>query len=807
MLHDIRYGLRGLGRTPAFTATAALTLGLGVGVLTAFFAIVDAVLLQPIVADHDRVVRIWKLDVERGAFLHPVTYEEFRAFRERTRTLTAVAAMQDGETAPVALTIDNEPTAATVAPVSADFFTIIHRGRPLYGRWLEATDEVRGEEMAAVVSARFWRRVAAADPTFVGRRLRLSGSDRTLRVVGIAPVDVGYPVRADVWVPIAAFFDGNSGRFNYEDRRLLLFTMIGRLAPGISADAARAELDAINRASEVRFENRDRVMPMVVEPVIDTVVRGTRQVLLFLFAAAGFVLIIAGVNVAALLLMRASRRRHELAIRAALGASHARLALDAIAESLLLGSLAAAAGMVFAYLALGTMRSLAPPDVPRIEQAVIDLRVLAFCAVAVLAWVVTLGLLPSLAHRSIPAVNAGELRSRSRPRTAGLRLFTVAQIGAAVVVAIGAGLLVQSFVQLQRIDRGFESANVVLLSLLVPESRYPDPRSRVLFHEHLLTRVQALPDVVAAAPVHMEPGSGSEGLSAPMIFEGQTPAEAATNPWANWEGITPSYFRTFGIPILQGRGFTDADRDGAAPVVIVSESVARRYWPGQDPLGKRLRLLSEFPWVTVVGVAADVRYRELTKDWLSVYFPASQFFFFAPGKLAVRARSAPETLVPAIRQILREQDPHAAITSVATMETLLAKELSRPRIAFTVTTLFAFMAVLLAAVGVYAVMAYEVAERRYELAVRFALGATPGRLFRAVAGQSLALGIAGTAIGVVAASLATRAVRSLLYGVDAADYRIFVTGAALLLAVVLAACALPARRAALADPQLLNPKS
>jgi predicted permease len=392
------------------------------------------------------------------------------------------------------------------------------------------------------------------------------------------------------------------------------------------------------------------------------------------------------------------------------------------------------------------------------------------------------------------------LSSRGGHGTRGLRLFTIAQIAAAVVVAIGAGLLVRSFAHLHAIDRGFDSGNLAVVPILLPESRYPDARARLAFYEQLLPRVAAIPGVVSASAVHVRPGTGAAGLSAGMTFEGQTPAEADTNPWANWEPVTPEYFRTLGVPIIRGRGFTQADTRDAAPVAIVSEAMAQRYWPRQNPLGKRLRFSSGFPWTTVVGVVADVRYRELTRTWLSVYFPAAQFFFFSPGSLVVRAGSTPDALIPAIRETIRALEPAVPRDEATTMDALLSRELARPRAAFTVASLFALMAVILAAVGVYGVMSYEVHQRRWELAVRSALGASPAAIFRDVALRTLTLGGLGTAAGMLAAVLVTRSLRSLLFGVEHADPLIFLAGAGALLGIVLLASSLPARRAAGTDP-------
>lgn len=448
------------------------------------------------------------------------------------------------------------------------------------------------------------------------------------------------------------------------------------------------------------------------------------------------------------------------------------------------------------------MQWLTPGDVPRIEHAALDLRVLAFCVVAALAWVLALGTAPVWAYRRLAHAPGVEHSFRRVRRTKGLLVFKIAEIAAAVVVAIGAGLLVRTFAHLQAIERGFNSNDLLLVSLLLPEGRQRDPRGMLAFYHQLLPQVESLPGVLSASPVHVGPGTGTMGLSAPMVFEGQAPEQARTNPWSTWEPVLPSYFRTLGIPIVRGRGFSDADRRDGAPVAIVSEAVAQRYWPGQDPLGKRLQLVadSDFPWMNVVGVAADTRYRELTKSWMTVYFPADQSFYFQAASLVVRTASAPDPLVPAIRQMIRTLEPGATVESVATMDTLLARELSRPLTALTVTGLFALVAIVLAAVGVYGVMSYEVRQRRRELAVRSAVGATPADIFQAVVRRSLLVGAAGAAAGLVVAASVTHTLRSLLFEVQPVDPGVFLTGAGVLLGVVLIAAYFPARRAAGTDP-------
>jgi putative ABC transport system permease protein len=655
--------------------------------------------------------------------------------------------------------------------------------------------------VVAVVSERFWRRASGGDPAFVGRRLSWAGN-RTLLVVGVAPAALDYPLGTDIWAPGATVFDGQQGRFDAGNRTFSQFELLGRLAPGVSLDQARAELTVIHQRVAEAFPIEYRLMRVVVEPLLDTVVGDSRRVLLALFAAAGLVFVIAGVNVAALLLMRASGRQTEVAIRVALGARHGRLLRQTVTEGLVLGALGAVCGLLVAGALLETVQWVAPSDIPRIEDAGFDLRALAFCVIAALGWVLALGTVPVWTHRGMTRAPRVEHLFRGVRGTKGLLVFTVAEIAAAVVVAIGAGLLVRTFAHLQAIDRGFDSKNLLVVSLLLPEARLRDPRAMLAFYHQLLSQVEALPGVVSASPIHLGPGTGTLGLSAPMVFEGQTPEEARTNAWSTWEPLIPSYFRTLGIPIVRGRHFTDADRRDGAPVAIVSESVAHHYWPGQDPIRKRLQLVPtpEWPWVTVVGVAADTRYRELTKSWMTVYFPADQFFYFQPASLVVRTASAPDALVPAILRNVRTLEPGATIECVAPMDTLLARELSRPRTALTVTGVFALMAIVLAGVGVFGVLSYEVRQRRGELAVRSALGATPADIFRSVVRRSLIVGAAGAAAGLGVASSVTHTFRALLFEVQPVDAMVFLTGAGVLLGVVLIAAYFPARRAAGIDP-------
>ncbi len=798
-MHDIRHALRRLIRERSFSIVAIGTLALGVAVVTASSAVIDAVLLRPVVEDQDRVIRVWKNNAARDDMRDPFSYPEFKAIRDAVKHFTALEAVQYGNANAVAVTLNDGPTAVMAAPVSPDFLSLVTSRRPVQGRWLEAGDDRRGGDLATVVSARWWRRVAAANPAFVGQRLRMHDG-RHMVVVGIAPDEVNYPVGTDAWVPIANYFDGVSGRFD-AGPDLVHFELVGRLAPGVSHEQARAELQSVHRqVAAVLFPGQLTPMAVVAKPVLDDLVGDGGRALWFLFAGAALVLVVAGVNVAALLLMRGARHRREQAVRLALGATRTRLVRETATDSVILGGVATMAGIALAFVLLQVLRWIEPGGVPRVENAVLDVRVVVAAAAAVFLWVATLGTAPAWAHRTLDPARAGDLSSRGQPRAAGLRLFMIAQMATAVVVAIVAGLLMRSFAHLQAIDRGFDTANLAVFPLLLPEDRYTDGRSRVRLYRDFVTRLEALPGVVSAAPFHTGPGTASGGLSATMLFEGQTADDARTNPWATFDPVAPSHFRTLGIPIRQGRAFTEADRADSERVAIVSESVARRYWPGQNPIGKHVRLDEQSPSATVVGVAGETQYRELTKTWLTVYFPAEQSFYFRPNFLAARSASTAASIVPAVRAALHDREPAVAIHNVTTMDAMLASEVARQRTTFAVMLLFAGMALFLSAVGVYGVLAYDVSHRRHELAVRSALGASPRRLFRSVLDRSLGLAAVGVVIGLVVAAVLTRSLESLLFEVSPGDPGTFAIAAGLLVTTACLAAIGPGRRAARSAP-------
>lgn len=805
-LQDLRYAARALRRSLVFSLSTTLTLGLGIGVVTGFFAIVDAVLLTPLAPHGDSLVRIWKLDPERSIDRFPLSYPELRLWREGSHSFHSLAAISYADRATTAMFVEGEPVPVSMTPVSADFFSVLHGGAPLVGRWLAASDDGNVTELATVVSEPFWRRFGNGDPSFVGRRLSWPGSERALVVVGVAPSTLNYPHETDLWVPIDGYFKADSGNANLDvrSRRFANFHFLGRLRPGVTIEHAREELDVINRRMVAQFPDDLRAMSVAVEPLVNASLGTLRPLTWFLFAGAALVFLAAGGNVAALLVMRGSMQARDLAVRVALGAGQLRLARQTLAESMLLAAGGALLGLLVAQLCLALGQSVVGAAIPRLENATINAHVLAFAMVTALAWVMTLGATPLWRRRRFEAGQLTRHLASRTTRAAGmLRLMIVAQVTAAVIIATAAGLLVRSFVHLRAIDRGVDVSNLAVVKLLLPNTQYPSAAARQAFYARLLPTVAALPGVTSATTVHLAPGTGQTGLSARMMFEGQQPDEARKNPYGTWEPIMPSYFDTLGIPITQGRAFTDADDGDARPVAIVSESVAERYWPGQNPIGKRVQFTSQFPWATVVGVAADTRYRELTRDWLTVYFPAKQFFFFSPDVLVVRSAADPAALLPSLRRAIHAQEPGAAVHSMQTMDKLMSAEIARPRTAVAIATLFALLAIVVAAIGVYAVFSYEMTHRARELAVHAAVGASPAQILGATLRQSLALGAGGTILGLVAAAMVTRLIRLLLFEVTHLDIISYVVAGVGVLLIVMLAALLPARRAARVDPSLL----
>ena len=798
-MSDLRFAVRGLVRRPVAAAVAVATLSLGLASVTVLYAVTDAVLLRPIGDGDSRLVRIWKDDVERGGgLLFPISYPEYRVWEDEATSFDALAAINYADGATTAVFVDGEPVTANRVLASAGLLDVVG-ARPAYGRLLEAGDDVEGAELVAVVSHRFWRRVSG-DPAFVGRRLSFPG-DAPFTVVGVLQPDVTYPVDADIWFPLVPAFTRDPDAA-LDSPRTRQFHVVGRLAPDVSIGRARSELAVIHERLSAAYPEDYPRMPIVATPLVDTVVGHVRPTLVLLLAGAALVFLVAGANVALLLLMRAESRRVEMAVRSALGATRGQLLRQTVIEALVLGVAGVGGALLLGRGLLALTSVIDPAQVPRIDETSLSPQVMAFTVVAMTAWVLAFGTAPAWQTRVGKLRGFLAHRSAEPSRGAGRRLqaMAAAQIAFAVVVLVSAGLLSRSLWQLQSIDRGLASDGVVTARIYLPWQRYGTPDEVRAFYERAVEAVERLPGVTSAAPFHLPPGTGTTGLSSPFQFEGQTPDEAAANEWANWDIATPRYFETMGIPIVSGRAFARTDTAAAQRVAIVSESAAARYWPGEEPIGKRVRLGPRFEWTTVVGVAADLRYRELTNNWMTVYYPAAQSFHFDAGNLAIRTARPPATLLPTVRETIQAIEPAVPIDTLMPMDELLAAELARPRLAVRISIAFALVTLVLITVGLFGTVSFDARQRRVEMAIRSVLGASPHALRRLVAGRGLRMAAAGVVTGLAAAALGARALGSVFFGVEPLDPVTLATVCGGLVLLTGLACWIPARRAASTDP-------
>ncbi|HEU0091249.1 MAG TPA: ABC transporter permease [Vicinamibacteria bacterium] len=796
---DIRYALRALGQHRSFAIVAVLTIALGVGANTAIFSVVNAMLLQPLpYPAADRLVMVW---TTTGSGNNAAAWPEYLDWRAQSRAFEEMGVWR-GQS--VTLTGgDAEPDRAFGAFVSASFFDVVG-ARARLGRTFrpEETDPTTAQPVA-VISHGLWTRRFGADPGIVGRTLVLNGQPRT--VVGVlgpefeggrAPFD-GWFMGTEVWLPVADFPNAN-GLARGQTELLVA----ARLRPGTTVAAAQADLALVARRLEQAYPDTHAHRSVTIVPLHEQLVAGVRPALLLLLGAVGLVLLIASANVANLLLARASSRQRELALRSALGASRRRLLAQLLTESVVLALAAGALGAVIGSFALRGLVALVPADAGLPAALGIDRTVLAFTAGLSLMTGVMFGLVPAL-QASRPDLVA-VLREGGRPVGGAARRrfrdgLVVAEIALSLVLLVGAGLLLRSVLALQGADPGFRTDRLLTMEFRLPTARYARPAQIAAFFRAILERMRAVPGVESVALVRAVPFSGNGG-SSPYEIEGRAPAPPGRDPRTQTNIVSPGYFRTMGIPILQGRDIEERDTAEATPVAVVSATFARTAWPGQAPLGKRLRFKGVERWLTVVGIAGDVKHGSFVDAPApQAYTPHEQ----DPRIFAcVVARTAgdPMTAAASLRQAIWTVDPQQPVWKVRSMEALLAGARGPARALSILIALFAAVALLLAAVGIYGVMAYLVAQRTREIGIRMALGASARSVVLMVVGRGLALTLIATLLGIAGAAALTRTLATLLFGVGPLDPVTFVAAAVVLGGVALLACYLPARRAARVDP-------
>jgi len=796
---DVRYGLRSLAKNPGFTAVAVLALALGIGANSAIFSVVNAILLRPLpYKDPDRLVMVWEDRSKNGYPRDTPAAGNFHDWREQNQVFEGMAAVANQS---FNLTGSGEPERVDGRRVSANLFQLLGV-EPLHGRRFLPEEDQPGAGRVVVLSHGLWQRRFGSDPQVLGSQLTLDGESHT--VVGVMPADFRFPSPEDqMWVPIAF----NSQEAANRGRHFL--QVYARLKPGVGLEQARAEMDTIAARLQQQYPNSNTNVGAAVVPLHEQLVGDIRPALLLLLGAVGFVLLVACANVANLLLARAAARQKEIALRLALGASRARLLRQFLTESLLLALLGGASGLLLALWGVNLLRSFIPESVSQASTVSVDSSVLAFTLLVSVLTGLVFGLAPA---SQTSGFNLNEtLKEGGRDSAAGRRggrvrsLLVVAEVAVSLVLLIGAGLLINSFLRLRGVDPGFRTDNLLTMKVVLPKTKYPDHARRSAFYTELLGRVAALPGVNSAAVTTNLPLT-FKGNSMGVSIEGRPDPGPGQRPSVVTRVVSPDYFRTMGIGLLQGRQFGRDDRADTTSVAVVSETLARRFWPGEDPLGKRLTpgpATSTNPddWITVVGVARDVRQFELDADPKpQMYLSYEQAGFFEPGDLVVSTAVDPLGLAGAVRQAVWQVDRDQPVSDVRTMSDILSASLARQRFSTLLLALFAAVALALAAVGVYGVMSYTVARRTHEIGIRMALGARQRDVLRLAVGQALRLVAAGVAVGLAGALLLTRVMASQLYGVSATDPVTLVTITLVLVCVALLASYVPARRAARVDP-------
>ncbi len=794
---DFRYAVRMLFKKPAVTIMAILTLAIGIGANTAIFSVVNGVLLRPLpYKDPDRLAMVWMDNSRINVSEDWHSYPNYVDYRTQTQTFEDIAMFNNMS---LNLTGEGEPERIVGAHVSSNLFPLLGVEAAL-GRTFTAEEDVDGKDKVVLLGYGLWQRRFAGDKDILGKSIYLSGEPRV--VVGVMPKGFAFPRKeTDMWIPSAP------GERTKQARGSFWIQLIGRLKPGVTVKQAQADMSTI--AANIRQQNPDQEgYDVNIVSYHEQVVGNVKPALLVLLGAVAFVLLISCVNVANLLLARAAGREREIAIRTAIGATRARLIRQLLTESALLAALGGAAGILLAVWGLDALIALSPQDIPRLDQIRIDGRVLGFSlAVSILTGLI-FGLVPAL-QGSKSDLNES-LKDGGRGATTGIRgrrlrnILVVAEIAIALVLLIGAGLMIRSFLTLQKVNLGFNPDNILTLRVRLSGSKYREGAAAVDFYKQLLQRVSAMPGVQSAGAVSdvflsKTPNSGNFSIEGRPDFP---PAERVEVPI---DVASPNYFKAMEIPLLEGRFFDDRDSPDGPPVVIINETMARLFWPGEDALGKRIKYgqqSSEDSWKEIIGIVKDTRRTGFDAEVRpETYLPHAQ----APARglmLIVRGVSDPLNLATTIRAAVLELDKDQPVYEIKTMDMLLGDMVAQRRLNTLLFGIFAVVAMLLASVGIYGIMSQSVTQRTHEIGVRMALGAQKSDVLGLVLRQAMTLAVSGIVLGLGAAFALTRVMSSLLYGVSATDPLTFAAISLALAGVAMLASYIPARRAAKVDPMV-----
>ncbi|MEW6209105.1 MAG: ABC transporter permease [Acidobacteriota bacterium] len=789
-IQDLRFSFRMLTKNPGFTVVAIIALALGIGANTAIFSVVNSVLISPLpFKEPERLVQVWPQKYNTNA-----SKAEFVEVRNNIQSVEDLAAYSGWS---FTLTGLDEPLEVSGARATASFFSLLGVDAAI-GRTFAPDEDQPGHDHVIILSHGFWQRRFSSDPNIVGQKVTLDGESHT--IIGVMPPSFNFPSgERDMWVPAPINPNDENG---YTAGYL---NLLARLKPEVTIEQAQAEVSSIAQNAREKFPRspNDYGTQAAVRSLRNEIVGDFGLTAFVLLGAVGFILLIACANVANLQLARMTNRQKEIAIRSALGARRSRVIRQLLTESVLLSLVGGAAGLLVALWGTSFLIGTLPEDTPRLAEITIDRGVLLFSAALSIAAGAIFGLMPAI-QASKPDLNSA-LKEGGNRATAGGRLrsaLVVTEVALVLMLLIGAGLLIKSFWRLQQVDPGFRPERVLSAQLAPPGTKYEeDSRKRAFYHE-VISRIASLPGIESVGAIHLLP-MGKSNWNPGLRVEDHPLPEGSQLPNVDWRVITPDYFRAMGIPLLKGRFFTESDNAENAPrVTIINEVIANRYWPDHDPIGKRIRSGFEGRnWVTIVGVVKGVKHHGLASETrLEMYRPYDQNPF--PTSMTVMARTTgdPEALAASIANAVWSIDGEVPVSNIQPMTEVVSKSLTPQRSTMLLLMLFAGVAMVLGAVGIYGVISYTVSQRTREIGIRCALGAQAGDVMRLVVGKGLKLTLTGVAIGIVGAIALTQVMESLLFNVSATDPATFVAVSGILVLVALGACAVPARRALKVDP-------
>ena len=819
LLQDVRYGLRMMLKRPGFTAAAIISLALGIGATTTIFSVVNAVLLRSLpYGDAERLVVLWETNTQQIAAAMKIQDHSLVApanFTDWAQQSGSFEGMAAARTLSYNWTGGERPERVVGASVTPNIFSVLGV-RPLHGRAFLPADAEPGRERVVILSQGLWERRFGRDTNALGKVLTLN--NESYSVVGVMPQETQYPEGAELWTlarggvpeppggaapsgaaPNAAAPNPAALRTNH------YLTVVARLKPGATLAGAQSELNTVSARLQQEYPDANKGIGARAVPMQEEVVGNVRPALLILLGVVGFVLLIACANVANLLLARSISRQRELTLRTALGASRSRIVRQLMTESLLLGLIGGAVGLFLAYWGVSLLVALSPADLPRVKEVSVDGQALF--------WTVSLSLLAGVLAGLAPALQTsrpdpGEvLKEGGRGVNGGVRhqrmrgLLVVAEVALTLLLLTGAGLLLKSFMRLQKVDPGFDARNVLTMRVALPGYRYSGDEKFARFGSELLERVRNVPGVEAAAMTTALPLSQVESAMSFRV-DGKAGPPPGSEPIANWRSVSPDYFRALGVPLLRGRAFTEQEGKDAPGVVIINESLARNAFPGEEALGQRLVIGMEPKPREVVGVVRDVRHTALKEEPKPEMYVPFQQAPRAVFTLVTRTTVDPASLTSSVTSAVQTVDKDQPVYNVKTMEMFRSESIAQSRFNTYALSIFAAIALVMAAVGIYGVMAFSVTQRTNELGIRIALGAQPDDILRLVIRQGMILALVGIVIGFAASLALTRVMNSLLYGVGATDLITFVTVSAALALIALAASYLPARRATRINPMV-----